>query len=539
GWTLPVYVANFILMEYGTGALFGCPAHDQRDLDFARRYGLPVVPVVSPDGAPYEIADMAFLEPGRMINSRFLDGLTVEEAKEEIGRRIEAMGSGERKVIYRLRDWGISRQRFWGAPIPVIHCPACSLVPERKANLPVRLPEDASFDRPGNPLDWHPTWRDVACPQCGAAARRETDTMDTFVDSAWYFARFTAPRAATPTVAEEAGYWMNVDQYIGGVEHAILHLLYSRFFARAMIATGHLPEKAKEPFEALFTQGMVTHETYSVPHPEGGGRVIWLSPDEVVRSESGASLRATGAPVTIGPIVKMSKSRKNVVDPSDIVDQYGADTARWFILSDSPPERDVEWTAAGAEGAWRHLQRVWRLAAEAAGLADSEDARPAPDGDPTLELRRAAHRCIAVVTAAIEGFAFNKAIARLYELTNAVARSPAPREARAEAMRIMARLMSPFMPHIAEEIWAALGGEGLLAQTPWPEADETLLRQDTILLPIQVNGKKRGDIRVPAEADRALIESLVLADETVRRWTGGSTPKKLVVVPGRIVNVVV
>ncbi|WP_118133245.1 leucine--tRNA ligase [Oceanicella sp. SM1341] len=535
---LPVYVANFILMDYGTGAIFGCPAHDQRDLDFARKYGLTVTPVVCPENQlvdEFVIGDTAFTDTGRIINSGFLDGMTIEAAKAEVARRMAAQGQGELKVNFRLRDWGVSRQRFWGCPIPVVHCPSCGVVPEKKENLPVELPADASFDQPGNPLDRHPTWRDVPCPACGAPAKRETDTMDTFVDSSWYFARFTAPRADTPTVAEDAAYWMNVDQYIGGIEHAILHLLYSRFFARAMAKTGHLPQSAIEPFDSLFTQGMVTHETYSTLSE--AGRTVWHTPEEVeIAADGTARLREGGAPVTVGPSIKMSKSKKNVVDPVDITEQYGADTARWFVMSDSPPERDVEWTASGAEAAWRHLQRVWRLAADAAGA----DELPSAGGDEeALALARATHRAIAEVTAGIEGFAFNKAVAKLYEFTSAVAKSSAPRAARIEAMQVMARLMAPMTPHLAEEIWAHLGGEGLLVAQPWPELDESLLKEDTVTLPIQINGKKRGDISVPADADRAAIEAMVMADETVLRYLDGGAPRKLIVVPGRIVNVVV
>jgi leucyl-tRNA synthetase len=542
GWLLPVWVANFILMEYGTGAIFGCPAHDQRDLDFARKYGLPVIDVFKADPAGPDVDRVAFIpaKSDRVTYLRPVAGpshMTGDEAVDAAIALAEARGFGRGVTRFRLRDWGISRQRFWGCPIPVVHCPACGVVPLRKEDLPVLLPDDATFDRPGNPLDWHPTWAHTACPACGGPARRETDTMDTFVDSSWYFARFTAPHAPTPTSAADAAYWMNVDQYIGGVEHAILHLLYSRFFTRAMIRTGHLPESAREPFTALFTQGMVTHETYSTPHPEGGGRVTWHAPDEVERSESGARLKATGAPVEIGPSVKMSKSKKNTVDPSDIIAQYGADTARWFVMSDSPPERDVEWTAAGVEGASRHLQRVWRLATEAAEALSGGAAA----GDPaeSLALKRAAHRTIAGVTRGIEGFAFNTAVARLYEFASAVAKSQAPAPERAEAMRIMARLMNPFTPHLAEEIWALLGGTGLLVREPWPEADQALLREEEILLPVQINGRKRGDIRVPADADRAAVEAAVLADESVRRWLDGAAPKRLIVVPGRIVNVVV
>ncbi len=543
-WELPVYIANFILMDYGTGAIFGCPAHDQRDLDFAHKYGLPVVTVVSPDGADFAVGDEAYAGPGRIINSDFLDGLEIDEAKARAIARVEEMGLGQGVTKYRLRDWGISRQRYWGCPIPVIHCPKCGVVPEARVNLPVRLPEDVSFDRPGNPLDRHPTWGSTTCPECGGAARRETDTMDTFVDSSWYFARFTAPHAATPTVMEDADYWMNVDQYIGGVEHAILHLLYSRFFARAMNRTGQLPTKAIEPFNALFTQGMVTHETYSTPGVEG--RVIWRDPSEVVRDANGARLR-DGTPVEIGPIIKMSKSKKNVVDPEAIIDQYGADTARWFVMSDSPPERDVEWTAAGAEAAWRHLSRVWRIATEAAegrsakGATSADEPGPVP-GEEALSLLRAVHRAIRDVTEGIEGFAFNRAIAKLYELTNGLSRAngdaPGLRNAREFGLLTLAQLMQPMTPHLAEEIWAMLGGQGLVATAPWPEADPALLVEQSVTLPVQVNGKRRAEIAVPTGSDAAAIEALVLADAAVQRALNGAVPRKMIIVPDRIVNVV-
>jgi leucyl-tRNA synthetase len=546
-WELPVWIANFILMDYGTGAVFGVPAHDQRDLDFARKYDLPVIETFEALDGHSGVAATAFVppksEPVRWIGHPA--GLDVATGAEAIDRTIElaeAAGWGRGQVQFRLRDWGISRQRYWGCPIPVIHCPACGVVPEAKENLPVRLPEDVSFELPGNPLERHPTWSGTTCPKCGAEARRETDTMDTFVDSSWYFARFTAPHAATPTVAEDAGYWMNVDQYIGGVEHAILHLLYSRFFARAMNRTGHLPEKAIEPFDALFTQGMVTHETYS--RRGADGRVTWYSPEEVTRDETGAWL-ADGTPVEIGPQLKMSKSKKNVVDPEDIIARYGADTARWFVMSDSPPERDVEWTAAGAEAAFRHIQRVWRIASEVAaegqpspgaGMADV-----APDaGKEKLTLLPATHRAIRDVTSDIEGFAFNKAVARLYEFTNAIAKSkPDAGAARAFAMRTMAQLMAPMVPHLAEEVWSVLGGQGLVVNAPWPEPDAALLVETSITLPIQINGKRRGEISVPADAAREAVEEMVLRDETVVRALNGGAPRKLIVVPGRIVNVVI
>jgi leucyl-tRNA synthetase len=534
---LPVFAANFVLMDYGTGAIFGCPAHDQRDLDFARKYGLPVRTVVSAEGPDFAVGEVAFTDPGRLVNSRFLDGLEVEAAKAEVIGRAEAAGWGEGVTRFRLRDWGVSRQRYWGCPIPVIHCPVCGVVGERRENLPVRLPQDVTFDRPGNPLERHPTWSRVACPDCGAEGRRETDTMDTFVDSSWYYARFTAPHAAEPTDAAAADYWMNVDQYIGGVEHAILHLLYSRFFARAMQRTGHLPKKAIEPFNALFTQGMVTHETYATRGEEG--RPVWREPSEVIRDEAGARL-ADGTPVEVGPSVKMSKSKKNVVDPDAIVASHGADVARWFVLSDSPPERDVEWTASGADAAARHLARVWRLVEGFLAEKGPEAEVPGPEARALLQ---ATHRSIRDVTEALETFAFNKAVAKLYEFANALAQakgtSPGERAARRFALRTMAQLTAPMTPHLAEEIWAALGGEGLVAQAPWPAADPAYLAATEVILPVQINGKRRAEITVPAGLDAASVEALALVDPAVQRALGGATPRKLIVVQDRIVNVVV
>ncbi|WP_413874045.1 leucine--tRNA ligase [Albidovulum sp.] len=532
-WELPVYIANFILMDYGTGAIFGCPAHDQRDFDFATKYGLPIPPVFVAEGAAEAPLEEAFV-PMKSERVRYVRGFagpevqTGEEAVDAAIAACEAKGVGRGVTNFRLRDWGISRQRYWGCPIPVVHCGACGVVPERKENLPVRLPDDVTFDQPGNPLDRHPTWRDCACPACGAPARRETDTMDTFVDSSWYYARFTAPRAQKPTAAEEVDYWRNVDQYIGGIEHAILHLLYSRFFARAMHLTGHLPAKAIEPFSALFTQGMVTHETYSTKGADG--RPVWHTPDEVTRTAEGATL-ADGTPVEIGPVIKMSKSKKNVVDPMDIIARYGADTARWFVMSDSPPERDVEWTAAGADATQKHLARVWRLAAEI-------DQRGGTDTTEDEALLKAMHHAIADVTAGIEGFAFNKAVAKLYEFTNTFAKSDASAAAKRVAMRTLAQLMSPMVPHLAEEVWAMTGGAGLAARAPWPKADPAMLVEDTVTLPIQINGKRRAEIVVAKDLPAAEVEKIVLADEAVVRALGGVPPRKLIVVPGRIVNVV-
>ncbi len=530
-WELPVWIANFILMDYGTGAIFGCPAHDARDFEFAHKYGLPVAPVFVAEGRHDGPLSEAFV-PMKSERVRYLRGFAgeaVQTGEAAVAAAIavcEARGIGRGVTNYRLRDWGLSRQRYWGCPIPVVHCPDCGVVPERKENLPVELPDDVTFDTPGNPLDRHPTWRNCACPKCGKPARRETDTMDTFVDSSWYYARFTAPHAATPTNAEDAAYWMNVDQYIGGIEHAILHLLYSRFFARAMHKTGHLPAKAIEPFNALFTQGMVTHEIYLTR--DGAGRPVYHLPEDI---EAGR-VKATGEPVEVIPSAKMSKSKKNVVDPVNIIRSFGADTARWFILSDSPPERDVEWTASGAEAAFRFLSRVWRLADEIA----RSDA-PARDDDAALD--RATARAIAEVTAGIEGFAFNKAVARLYEFANTLGRSGAGAGARRRAMAVMAQLMSPMVPHLAEDIWAMMGGSGLVARAAWPKADPALLIEDRVTLPIQINGKRRAEITVPKDMTPAEVEALVLADDAVARALGGAAPKKLIVVPGRIVNVVI
>ncbi|MCV2867209.1 leucine--tRNA ligase [Defluviimonas sp. WL0002] len=533
-WELPVYIANFILMDYGTGAIFGCPAHDQRDFDFATKYGLPIPPVFVAEDAQEAALAEAFV-PMKSERVRYVRGFAgegVQTGDEAVNAAIdhaEANGYGKGVTNYRLRDWGISRQRYWGCPIPVVHCADCGVVAEKKENLPVRLPDDVSFDVPGNPLDRHPTWRDCACPSCGKAARRETDTMDTFVDSSWYYARFTSPRAATPTDAADVDYWMNVDQYIGGIEHAILHLLYSRFFARAMHICGHLPAKAIEPFNALFTQGMVTHETYATRGADG--RPVWQLPEDVIRDETGARLK-DGTPVEVGPSIKMSKSKKNVVDPMDIITRYGADTARWFVMSDSPPERDVEWTASGAEATHKHLSRVWRLAHE---VTTRGEGNPAHDTD----LLRAMHKTIAEVTTGIEGFAFNKAVAKLYEFTNTFAKSDASAAAKRTAMLTMAQLMSPMVPHLSEDIWSMLGGSGLVAGAPWPKADPAMLVEDSVTLPIQINGKRRAEITVPKDMPPAEVEKIALADESVIKFLAGQPVKKLIVVPGRIVNVVV
>jgi leucyl-tRNA synthetase len=549
-WKLPVYVANFVLMDYGTGAIFGCPSGDQRDLDFANKYGLPVVPVVMPkdaDATTFQITETAYVDDGVMINSQFLDGLTPAAAFDDVANRLEkqTIGNrpqGERKVNFRLRDWGISRQRYWGCPIPMIHCDDCGVVPVPKADLPVKLPDDVEFDRPGNPLDRHPTWRHVNCPQCGKAARRETDTMDTFVDSSWYFARFTAPWENEPTDPKIANHWLPVDQYIGGIEHAILHLLYSRFFTRAMKMAGHLD--ISEPFKGMFTQGMVVHETYK-------GKDGWVMPAEVKVEESDGKRRAilieTGEVIEIGSIEKMSKSKKNVVDPDDIIASYGADTARWFMLSDSPPERDVIWTEAGAEGAHRFVQRVWRLISEAAGLLQAAEPASAREGE-ALQISKTAHRTVKLVGEDIEKLAFNKAVARLYELVNVLS-GPLQKIAAGEAdvamiaacreaTNMLLAMIGPMMPHLAEECWKALNGKDLIAHEPWPTYDEALIVENDVTLPVQINGKKRGDLTIARDADQLAVEKAALALDFVRAALNGNPPKKVIIVPQRIINVV-
>jgi leucyl-tRNA synthetase len=537
---LPVYAANFVLMGYGEGALFGCPAHDQRDIDFANKYNLPILPVVGPRGVDvtvFKVTTEPYLEKDGeesvLINSDFLDGMTVAAAKDEVAKRFEALGMGKRTVNFRLRDWGVSRQRYWGCPIPVIHCKSCGIVPVPKSQLPVELPEDVKFDRPGNPLAHHPTWKYVNCPTCSAEAERETDTFDTFIDSSWYFARFTSPNDANPVNAEAAKYWLPVDQYIGGVEHAILHLLYSRFYSRAMHKTGHL--NADEPFASLFTQGMVIHETFKSQDGE------WVLPSDAIQKDGAWTHIKTGEPLTIGDAEKMSKSKRNVVDPDTIIAAYGADTARWFMLSDTPPERDIEWTEAGAEGSWKFTQRIWRMINEIAELPKTELSM----GAVSLAMRRVTHRTAAAMTEDLNNLRFNRSISRIYELANAVGpalaaanRSPEMNAALREAGDFLVLLMAPMMPHLAEESWRVLGHTQAVVDTSWPKVIAELVASDEVTLAIQVNGKRRDEILVPKGADRGMLEVMVLELENIKRAIEGKTVKKIIVVPDRIINIV-
>jgi leucyl-tRNA synthetase len=519
-WRLPVYIANFVLMDYGTGALFGVPAHDERDFEFATQYHSPIRRVVatSLEAASEPVGDEADTTPGVAVNSQFLDGLTTEQATAEVIRRAEAAGWGHGTVQYRLRDWGVSRQRYWGTPIPIIHCAQCGAVPVPREQLPVILPDDIEFDKPGNPLDRHPTWKRVDCPSCGGSATRETDTLDTFVDSSWYFIRFASQPEDQPFDRGEAEKWLPVGQYIGGVEHAILHLLYARFWTRALQRLGRI--SIAEPFKGLFTQGMVTHETYRA------GDGSWLSPDEVRKNGDDWVHIESGHPVTPGRIEKMSKSKRNTVDPEPILAKYGADAVRWFMLSDSPPERDLEWSEAGIEGASRFVQRVWRLASTSKA-GEGED----------LTLKRKLHRAIAAVGEAVEGLQFNKAVAQLYELTNAIEKA-APSATRHEAVRTLIRLAAPAAPHLAEEAWAALGESGMIADAAWPSFDPSLLVDDEVTLAVQINGKLRDTLTAPRGLDRAAAEALALASDKVQRQLAGVAPRKVIVVPDRLVNIV-
>jgi leucyl-tRNA synthetase len=539
GRMVPVWIANFILMDYGTGAIFGCPAHDQRDLDFVRKYGLPVIEVVKPhdqDAASFKVVDTAYVGDGTLVNSQFLDGLDVPAAKARVIARLEELGAGRGTTQYRLRDWLVSRQRYWGCPIPVIHCASCGTVPVPEADLPVKLPDDVSFDRPGNPLDHHPTWKHVACPSCGKPARRETDTFDTFVDSSWYYARFCSPRAGAPVDKAAVDRWLPVDQYIGGVEHAILHLLYSRFFTRAMRASGHV--KLDEPFAGLFTQGMVLHESYKA---QDGS---WLYPEEVRKNADGTAVHATtGAKVLVGRSEIMSKSKKNVVPPAEIIASYGADTARLFMLSDSPPERDLEWTESGVEGAWRYVNRLYRLASEPPVALPPPDApRPATLSPVAEAARRATHKAIAAVTEQVEALRFNVAVAQVRTLSNALEALDGKGEGEAwvlgEGLRALCHLVAPMCPHLAEEMWVALGGTGLLCERAWPEADPALLVDGTVKVAVQVNGKLRATIDLPRDAPEAQAREVALAQPNVAAAMAGKPPRKVIVVPNRIVNVV-
>ena len=545
---LDVFIANFVLMEYGTGAIFGCPAHDQRDLDFARKYELDVIPVVLPDDiekGKFIIENEAYTGNGTIFNSDFLDGKTIEEAKDVVAERmseIEIGGSpqGQKKITYRLRDWGVSRQRYWGCPIPIIHCRDCGVLEVPDGDLPVKLPDDVDFSIPGNPLEKHPTWKKVKCPNCQKDATRETDTFDTFVDSSWYFARFCSPKANQPVSKKAVDYWLPVDQYIGGVEHAILHLLYSRFFTRAMKETGHM--SLDEPFSGLFTQGMVTHETYK----DSSGN--WLFPEEVMLDGNNPVHIKTGDAVTIGPIESMSKSKKNIIDPQSIVETFGADTARWFILSDTPPERDIQWTDKGAEASSRFIQRIWKIVNDGVSMISGSDiVKPKEFTENSLNMRKITHKAIKDITDALENLRFNRAIAHIYELSNEI-QSIINKNKKIndiselysfrELLETYCQLFAPMAPHLAEECWKIIGCDGIISQREWPQLIEKYIQEDTVLIVVQVNGKKRGEIEVAKGLSQNEVEAVAMKIDNVSKSIN-SEIRKIIYVPNRILNVVI
>ena len=539
GETLPVYVANFVLMEYGTGAIFGCPAHDQRDLDFARKYKLPILPVLAPkntDATAFKIASEAYTGDGIHINSSFLDGTTINEARPIIALKLEELELGTREVNYRLRDWGVSRQRYWGCPIPIINCDTCGAVPVPENQLPVTLPTDIKFEKSGNPLNDHPTWSQVKCPTCNNPALRETDTFDTFFESSWYFARFCSPKSDNGLDKNAVDYWLPVDQYIGGIEHAVLHLLYSRFFTRALEKCGYLT--LKEPFSKLMTQGMICHETYQTP----AGK--WLLPEEVKKTIKGKLVsNLDGVNVKIGRSEKMSKSKKNVVDPEVIISEYGADTARLFMLSDSPPDRDLDWTEAGIEGAWRFINRLWRMTSEPKILFDSSKKYiPENLPDNMKNIHRAIHQTVYNVSSDLDKFHFNKAIARIRELINKIDSIDAKEEGAAFLFRLgletVIRLIAPIIPHIAEEMWRALGNKTLVTDESWPDYDESLLLESTVTVGVQVNGKMRGTVELPVDCNQAKAEEIGLSLAPVEKAIGTKEIRRIIFVPNRILNVV-
>lgn len=534
GQEFPIYIANFILMDYGTGAIFGVPGHDQRDWDFAKKYDLPIKEVIS--GGEKSVDEEPYTGPGKTVNSDWLDGREIDEAKEFVIQKAEESGNGFGVTKYRLRDWGVSRQRYWGCPIPMVHCDDCGVVPVPADQLPVELPMDIDYDEPGNPLARHPTWKDTKCPKCGGKATRETDTCDTFFESNWYFLRYLDPNNTERGVdKDKADYWMPVDQYIGGVEHAVLHLLYARFCTRALADCGWL--EAKEPFAGLFTQGMVTHETYTNDNGE------WVTP-----AEYDAMSDADKAKIKTGPSIKMSKSKKNVIDPEDILKTYGADAARLFILSDSPPERDLEWTEAGIEGAWKFVNKLHRMVVDYKHFIPADDMeKPGHFADDVLELRRAAHKTAAGVAQDIEDFAMNKAVARIRELSNTILH---PQQAEAfvkldggawatkEVLEILIKVFNPMMPHLAEELWSEMGHDTLLADEPWPEVEQNLLVDDTVTIGVQVNGKVRAQITLSPDANEDEAREAALSEHNVEKFIEGKQIRKFIYVPGKIVNVV-
>ena len=534
---LPIFVANFVLMDYGTGAIFGCPAHDQRDLDFARKYHLDIRPVVCPKDSncdDFKIDTTAYTEDGLLFHSDFLNGLDTQAAKKKSIERLIEIGQGESVTTYRLRDWGVSRQRYWGCPIPMIHCKTCGIVPVPEASLPVQLPEDVTFDKPGNPLDHHSLWGSTFCPQCHQEAQRETDTLDTFFDSSWYFLRFCSPQSSQPFEKEDVQRWMPVDQYIGGIEHAILHLLYARFFTRALRDCGYL--SFDEPFKRLLAQGMICHETYRTAEGE------WVAPHEIEFQSDGILTRAQdGAAVTRGRSEKMSKSKKNVIDPDQIVQEFGADTARFFMISDSPPERDLEWSDGGIQGVWKYLNRIWNLVQTFMPHLEGSFDKSSSENQG-LALQRKRHQTIVAITQDIELFHLNKYVARLREYTNFLYELDVTEYSASqlkEALGTLLVLLHPACPHITEDLWQQIHPNTRLIDQPWPSFDESFLQEENITIAIQINGKLRSTLDVPSNLSQDILQEKALNLDVVQKFLDQKTLKKVIVIPNKVVNLVI
>lgn len=530
GKLIPLYVANFVLMDYGTGAIFACPAHDDRDYEFAAKYDLPILQVVAPEsGAGLDGA--AYTGSGKMINSGFLDGLDVHAARRKAIDELESRAIGQGQITFRLRDWSVSRQRYWGCPIPIIYCDACGTVPVPEQDLPVKLPMDVTFDQTGNPLDYHPTWKRTNCPSCGEKATRETDTLDTFFESSWYFLRFCDNTSDQPIDKVAAQRWMSVDAYIGGIEHAVLHLLYSRFFTKALRDCGYI--SIDEPFKNLLTQGMVCHESYK------GSDGQWLFPQEVTKLFEGKYIsKKDGQPVTVGRSEKMSKSKKNVVDPKEMIDTYGVDAVRLFVMSDTPPEKDFEWSDEGLEGSWRYLNRLWRVVETVVAQKDRVG-----QAEASLELHKTAHQTIDKFNQGYDRNGFNKVIAFARELTRdleeACQNEAVSGDALCETAKILMLGLNPLIPHLSSEAWWLIEKGSDIMQAQWPVANPDLVAQMEVTIAVQVNGKMRGSFQIATDSDKdALLEQAKLL-ATVQRDLSGKTIRKEIVVPNRIVNIVV
>ena len=529
---LKIFIANFILMDYGSGAIFGCPAHDQRDYDFAQKYNLEIIEVLKNNESSNDNY-LPYIGDGAHINSDFLNGLNTQDAIRMSIEKIKQLSIGEETTTFRIRDWGVSRQRYWGCPIPIIFCNNCGEVPVPVDQLPITLPQDITFNENGNPLETHPTWKFTKCPNCNEKAIRETDTFDTFFESSWYFARFTDLNPTKAFSEEAIKYWMPVDQYIGGVEHAVMHLLYSRFFMRALKAVKIID--IEEPFNSLQTQGMVCHQTYATEDKQ------WLFPNEVIKDNNNFFHAETKKPVFVGRTEKMSKSKKNVVDPQEIISNFGADTARFFMLSDSPPNRDMEWSDAGIDGSWRFLNKLWKFVHNL-NINKDGDQLPKDLSKPNKELIRTLNVTIKEITQSIDNFHFNNAVASIRSLFNSILSYKIINQHDDEIVLYTTKklliLINPMVPHIAEELWATINNSEMICNQAWPDIDKTYLQKNNVEIPIQVNGKMRALINVPYDTNKLNLKNIAMKEKNVLKFLNG-VPKKVIVIPNRVVNFVV